>query len=132
MLRSKRIMYLVSAAGCGAGGAVLLINALSVQPDAIYSVQWSANMIFIVVIGGLGYLEGPIVGAIVFFALQQLLGDFGSWYLVALGAVAIAAAIWLPTGIWGFLQERTGLRLFFVGYRVSPDRPVQRKRGDRV
>ncbi|MEV0972984.1 branched-chain amino acid ABC transporter permease [Microtetraspora glauca] len=116
--RAKRMVYLVSAAGCGAAGGVITVSSLSVNPDAIFSVQWSAYMIFIVVIGGIGYIEGPLLGAVIFFALQQLLADYGSWYLVLLGAVGIAAALWLPRGLWGLVRDRTGLSLFPVGYFV--------------
>jgi branched-chain amino acid transport system permease protein len=117
--RAKRVVYLLSAAGCGAAGGVLLVTSLSVNPDAIYNVQWSAYMIFIVVIGGIGYIEGPIVGGIVFFALQQTLADYGSWYLVLLGVIGVVVAIWLPRGLWGFVAERTGASLFPIGYRLS-------------
>jgi branched-chain amino acid transport system permease protein len=117
--RAKRIVYLVSAAGCGAAGGVLLVNSLNVTPDTAFSVQWSAYMIFIVVIGGIGYLEGPLVGAIVFFALQRWLSDFGVWYLVLLGVIAVCAAIWLPRGLWGAVAGRYDLRLFPVGYRLG-------------
>lgn len=120
--RAKRIVYLASAAGCGAAGGLLAIDALSVQPNAIFSVQWSAYMIFIVVIGGIGYLEGPIVGAIVFFALQQFLADSGTWYLILLGLIAMASAIWMRQGLWGAFIDRTGIRLFPVGYHLR-DRP---------
>lgn len=113
---AKRITYLVSAAGCAAAGGVLLMTQLGAQPDAIFNVEWSAYMIFIVIIGGIGYLEGPIVGAIVFFALRQLLAGYGSWYLVVLGVIAIAGAIWMPRGLWGTLSEKTGFRIFPVGY----------------
>lgn len=123
--RAKRIVYLASAAGCGAGGGVLVMNALSVQPNAIFSVQWSAYMIFVVVIGGIGYLEGPIIGAIVFFVLQQALADYGSWYLIVLGLVAMAAAIWMRRGLWGQVVHRTGIRLFPVSYLI-------RTKGDRT
>jgi branched-chain amino acid transport system permease protein len=75
-------------------------------------------MIFIVIIGGLGYLEGPLIGSLVFFALQRWLADYGVWYLVLLGAIAVAAAIWLPRGIWGVVSSR-GVRLFGVGYHLQ-------------
>jgi branched-chain amino acid transport system permease protein len=117
--RAKRIVYLVSAAGTGAAGGVLLVSSLNVQPDTAFSVQWSAYMIFIVIIGGIGYLEGPLVGALIFFALQRWLADYGVWYLVLLGGIAAAAAIWLPRGLWGALADRTSARLFSVGYRVQ-------------
>lgn len=115
---AKGVIYLISAAGCGAAGGILVMSQLGVQPDAIFSVQWSAYMIFIVIIGGIGYLEGPIVGAIVFVALQELLSDYGTWYLIALGLIAMACATWLPRGLWGFLRDKTGFSLFPVGYYV--------------
>lgn len=121
--QAKRIIYFISAAGSGAAGGVLLMTQLGVQPNAIFSVQWSAYMIFIVIIGGIGYLEGPIVGTIVFFVLQETLADYGTWYLVILGLIAMAGAIWLPRGLWGTLSSRTGFRLFPVGYHVGGRKP---------
>ncbi|GIE35122.1 hypothetical protein Ait01nite_081670 [Actinoplanes italicus] len=119
--RAKLLVYLVSAAGCGAAGGVITVSSLSVNPDAIFNVQWSAYMIFIVVIGGIGFIEGPLLGALVFFALQQLLSDYGSWYLILLGAIGMAAALWMPRGLWGLVRDRTGLSLFPVGYVVRMD-----------
>jgi branched-chain amino acid transport system permease protein len=116
--RAKRIVYLVAAAGCGAAGGVLIVSQLSVQPDSAYSVQWSAYMIFIVVIGGIGSLEGPLIGTIIFFAIQQIFANYGTWYLVLLGALAIAGAVFMPGGVWGQLRNRTGAELFPVGHRV--------------
>jgi branched-chain amino acid transport system permease protein len=116
--RAKRIVYLVSAAGCGSAGGLLLTSSLGVQPDTVFSVQWSAYMIFIVIIGGLGYIEGPIIGSIIFFALQRWLSDYGVWYLVLLGTIAVVAAIWLPRGLWGAVSGR-GVRLFPVGYHLN-------------
>ena len=125
--RSKRLVYLVSAAGCGAAGGLLIIDALSVQPGAIFNVQWSAYMIFIVIVGGIGYLEGPLIGAIVFFVLQQLLAGYGSWYMIVLGLVGAAAAIWLPHGIWGKITDKTGIQLFPVTYRLKLSEPTVRR-----
>jgi branched-chain amino acid transport system permease protein len=116
--RAKRAVYLLSAAGTGAAGGVMLVSNLRVQPDSAFGVQWSAYMIFIVIIGGLGYLEGPLIGSLVFFALQRWLSDYGVWYLVLLGAIAVAAAVWLPRGIWGLVSSR-GVRLFGVGYHLQ-------------
>jgi branched-chain amino acid transport system permease protein len=94
------------------------LNLLRVQPDAAFTVNWSAYMIFIVVIGGIGTIEGPIVGTIVFFALQQELSQYGAWYLIVLGVVAVVAAVWIRGGIWGLVGRRLGLHVFPVQRRV--------------
>jgi branched-chain amino acid transport system permease protein len=117
--RAKRTVFVIAAAGCGGAGAIVALDALRVQPDAVYGVQWSAFMIFMVVIGGLGTVEGPILGAIVFFALQQLLLPFGAWYLVVLGVVAIAAALVARRGLWGLLTRDRDVRFLPTGYRVG-------------
>ena len=116
--RVKRIVFVVSAAGCGAAGAIIALSSLRVQPDSIYSVNWTAFMIFMVVIGGVGTLEGPILGAVLFFLLREWLAQFGVVYLVVLGAVAIAVTLFVPRGLWGVLS-RGRFRLFAVGHTVA-------------
>ena len=64
------------------------------------------------VIGGVGTIEGPIVGVMVFYLLQRYLADVGSWYLILLGALAIVTMLVAPRGIWGTLAHRTGWALF--------------------
>lgn len=115
--RSRRIVYIAASAAAGMAGALIALNTLRVTPDSIFSVSYSAFMIFIVVIGGLGTIEGPILGAVLFFVLQQNLADQGSWYLVLLGVVAIAVVLLAPRGLWGVLS-RGRLRVFPVGYRL--------------
>jgi branched-chain amino acid transport system permease protein len=126
---AKRLVFVVAAGGCGLAGAIIVLDSLRVQPDSIYSVQWSAFMIFMVVIGGIGTIEGPVLGATVFFLLQQLLEPYGVWYLVALGVLAIAAALYARRGLWGLISGRRDVRLLPIGYRVersSPREPAQR------
>jgi branched-chain amino acid transport system permease protein len=125
--QAKRIVYLVAAAGAGAAGAVLIISQLFIQPTSVFTVQWSAYMIFVALIGGLGSIEGPIVGTLVFFMLQQTLADRGAWYLIILGSIAVLVAMWVPRGIWGVVSDRFDLRLFPVGYFLHP-RPAARAR----
>jgi branched-chain amino acid transport system permease protein len=120
--RAKRIVYLVAAAGAGAAGGLLVVGQLGVNPDSIFSVQWSAYMIFIVLIGGLGSLEGPVVGALVFFAMQQTLAAHGVWYLVLLGGVAVAVAALSPRGLFGFAADRLGFRPLSAGHWVEVEK----------
>jgi branched-chain amino acid transport system permease protein len=115
---AKRLLFALAAAGCGLAGALTLANTLRVQPDSVFGVQWTAFMIFCAVIGGIGTLEGPVLGAVVFFVLEDWLADSGTLYLVGLGALAIAIAAFLPAGLWGETQKRLGLDLFPVGHRL--------------
>jgi branched-chain amino acid transport system permease protein len=122
VLRAKVIVWVVAALGCGLAGAVTYLNLLRVQPDAAYDVNWSAYMIFIVVIGGIGTIEGPIIGAIIFFVLQERYSEEGVWYLIVLGAIAVLAAVWFRGGVWGTLTRRLDVRLFPVQRRVRAPR----------
>jgi branched-chain amino acid transport system permease protein len=118
VMACKRILFVIAAAGCGAAGAMTLANTVFVVPSSIFSVQWTAYMIFMVLVGGLGTFEGPIIGALVLFLIQNQFSDSGVWYLVGLGATAVAFALFLPQGVWGFCEQRFGLRLMPVGYRL--------------
>jgi branched-chain amino acid transport system permease protein len=119
VFRTKFAVYLVAAFGCSLAGAVIYLNLLRVQPEAAFSVNWTAFMIFIVVIGGVGTIEGPIIGTIVFFALQETLSGYGAWYLVLLGAVAVLVTVVARRGLWGLVADRTGWSLFPVQRRLE-------------
>jgi branched-chain amino acid transport system permease protein len=123
VLRTKVLVWIVAALGCGLAGAVIYLNLVRVEPSAAYTVNWSAFMIFIVVIGGIGTVEGPILGTIVFFVLQQELSNYGVWYLIILGSVAVLAAVWVRGGIWGVVARRLDVHLFPVQRRVRMRQP---------
>ena len=96
---ARMLVFIVAAIGCGAAGGVLAISQLQVQPSAVFSVQWTAEMAFAVIIGGLGTIEGPIIGTIVYIVLQQTLAAYNAWYLIILGLVAIAVALFARRGL---------------------------------
>ncbi len=114
----KRLLFVLAGFGCGAAGVLVVANTLFIEPGSVFSVQWSAYMIFMVLVGGLGTFEGPILGAILLFAIQTTFTQGGPWYLVGLGATATFVALILPRGLWGTIEERFGLRLLPVSYRV--------------
>ncbi len=122
----KRLLFVLAGFGCGAAGALVVANTLFIEPGSVFSVQWSAYMIFMVLVGGLGTFEGPILGAILLFAIQTTFTQGGPWYLVGLGATAALFALALPRGIWGTIEERLGLRLLPVGYRVVETKGEER------
>jgi len=114
--RARLLVFVVAGVGCGAAGAVLAISQLQVQPGAVFDVQWTAEMAFATIIGGLGTIEGPIIGTIVYMVLQQTLQSYNAWYLIILGLVAMLVALFARRGLWGLVDERLNLRLFPVGY----------------
>jgi branched-chain amino acid transport system permease protein len=118
VVTNKRILFVVAAVGCGAAGAMTLASTLFIQPQSIFGVQWTAYMIFMVLVGGLGTFEGPILGAIIFFVIQQEFADQGAWYLIGLGITAIAFALLLPRGLWGTVESRWHIQLLPVGYSL--------------
>jgi branched-chain amino acid transport system permease protein len=110
--RMKLAVYAVAAFGAGLAGALYFVGNLRISPDAAFSVNWSAFAIFMVVIGGLGRIEGPLIGALVFWLLNKFFSDYGTWYLLGLGMLAILMTICFKQGLWGFLQQRWGWTLF--------------------
>jgi branched-chain amino acid transport system permease protein len=122
--RTKLVVYLVAAFGTGTTGALIYLNLLRISPDAAFSINWTAYTIFIVVIGGLGTLEGPIVGTVVFVLLRELLADYGSWYMILLGVLAVVAMMRYPQGLWGLVLERWNLRFFPVQREVRDEPSV--------
>ena len=120
--QTKVWVYIVAAFGTGMVGALVFLTKLRISPEAGFSVvDWTANVISIVVIGGIGTIEGPIVGVIVFFVLRELLADFGSWYLIVLGAAAVIMMLRAPQGVWGLIAERFDFRFFPVQRRLVFD-----------
>jgi branched-chain amino acid transport system permease protein len=116
--RAGMLVFVIAAAGCGAAGALQVLRAPFLQSSSAFSVQWSAVMIFAVLIGGIGTIEGPIAGSIVVVAVQQWLAPYGSWSYIVLGLAAVAVAIWLPRGIWGLVPDKA--KLLPVGFALWP------------
>ncbi|MGA2056927.1 MAG: branched-chain amino acid ABC transporter permease [Bradyrhizobium sp.] len=111
--RVKLAVYVATAAMTGMIGAMIYLQKARISPDAAFSVlDWTAYVIFITVIGGIGTIEGPMIGAVIFYLMQRYLADFGAWYLIVLGALGIFVMLFAPKGLWGFVSERYGLTLF--------------------
>ena len=72
----------------------------------------------LITVGGIGTIEGPILGTILFFVLREYLADLGSIYLMILGAVAIVVMLKAPSGLWGFLKTRFDVQIFPLSRRV--------------
>lgn len=119
--RTRLLVYVATAAMTASIGAMIFLQKLRISPDAAFSVNdWTAFIIFIVVIGGIGSLEGPLIGTLVYFLLRGFLADLGTVYLMVLGLVAIVIMLRAPQGLWGLVQQRFGIELFPLSFRVVP------------
>src|SRR5580692_6477470 len=117
--RTKFIIYVATAACTGLIGALIFLQKLRISPEAGFSINdWTVVVIFMVVIGGIGTIEGPFIGMLVYITLRELLADYGTYYLILMGMIAIAVMLKAPLGIWGWVVQRYDVQLFPVGRRL--------------
>ncbi len=109
---------MLAATGTAAAGSLWLASATNFQPNAFFGVHRTAYMIFMVLVGGLGRVEGGILGAVLFFVIETWFSSQGAWYLIGLGAAAILFALFLPQGLWGWISKRLPGEPIPAGYLV--------------
>lgn len=103
--RIRLAVFVISAGFVGMAGAVNFLSALFITPLAAFDINWMVTIVFVTIIGGIGRLSGPILGALLFFALRELLAFTSSWYLVALGTTAVTVMLFFPAGLAGVLDN---------------------------
>ena len=119
VFRTKFLIYVLTAVATGMVGALIFLQKARISPDAAFSlIDWTAYVIFIVVIGGIGTMEGPIIGVVIFYLLQYYLAALGSWYLILLGGLAILLMLFAPSGVWGVISHSLDISLFPVRRRL--------------
>ena len=104
-------------------GALVVMQKLRVAPDPQFSVvDWTAFVIFMVVIGGYGSIEGPLLGAALFILLRELLSDYGTIHQIVLGVIAIAMMVGARKGIWGLIGGDKRLAVLSIVRRVAVEK----------
>lgn len=103
--RIRLMIWIIAAAGTGMAGALYYMAQLRITPDAGFDPYWSSICIFAVMVGGVGRLEGPIIGALLYFFATRFFGQFGATYLVALGLLTLVMALFSPGGIWNLVSR---------------------------
>jgi len=117
--RTRMYVFVVAGAGCALAGGILAMSLLRIQPASVFAINWSAYLVFMSVIGGLGTIEGPIIGAIIFFVLRETTSQYGGWYFIVLGIVAVIVPLWSLGGIYGFVVKKTKFFAFPLQRRVT-------------
>lgn len=117
LYRTKLKLFLISACMTGVAGAAFYMLQGSIRSKDAFWIDWTVAMVFIVIIGGMGTIEGPVIGAIIYVILQQVLINFPGISKVILGAVAITIILLAPKGIMGLLQNKVKFEIFSVRRR---------------
>lgn len=125
--RAKLALWVVAATLTGTAGAVAYMNTLQVSPDASFGLQWTAAAIIIAVLGGIGTLEGPILGALVYFTLREWAAQYGAWYFIGLGLLAIVTMVAAPGGAWSLVTRHWSFDPFGMR-RAMPTQTITSKR----
>jgi len=114
IFRCKFTCFLLSAFITGVTAGVLYLNTIFIQPFEAFGIGWTVKLLFIVIIGGLGTVAGPMVGAAVFVILQQYLSEYVGFNLIIFGTITILVIFFSPKGLVGTFQERFGFEIFPV------------------
>jgi branched-chain amino acid transport system permease protein len=118
--RARTVVFIVAGVATAMVGSMIFLQKLSITPFSAFSLNdWTVNVIFITVIGGIGRVEGPLIGTVIYFVLREYLSDLASAYLIILGVVAIVIMIRAPTGLWGYFADRFGWQLFPLARRLE-------------
>ncbi|MCF0143238.1 MAG: branched-chain amino acid ABC transporter permease [Parasporobacterium sp.] len=112
LFKSKLLVYVIAALFTALAGAVFFINKGTIYPTSGFDISWTVSMVFIVIIGGVGTVSGPIVGAVIYVFLEEFLAHYPGWSNIILGAVAILVILFLPDGIMGTLQKKLHFEIF--------------------
>jgi branched-chain amino acid transport system permease protein len=124
--RARLVVFVLAAAGTAMIGAMIFLQRLTITPVSGFSLNdWTVNVIFITVIGGIGRVEGPIIGTIVYLVLREFLADLGSIYLIILGIIGIVVMLRAPKGLWGYVADRFGWQAFPLSRRLVPTIPEE-------
>lgn len=121
--RTRLIIWVTSAFWTGLTGGVILLNTTSTTATSGFSVlRWTALVIFIVVIGGVGSTIGPIIGVLVFWFIDEQFADAENWRFIILGGIAAGMAIFAPKGISGLIEQWRPVQFFPVRRRLVPSK----------
>jgi branched-chain amino acid transport system permease protein len=112
---SKVIAYTISAALAALGGAIIgyRLTNMTTEAEALFSTTNNLQMIIICLIGGVGSLWGPWIGAFILFGIQEAVRTLSSsqeilaWQGVIFAFLVVLVVLFLPRGVMQFVQSRT-------------------------
>lgn len=122
--RTKLIVWVIVAGWTGITGALIHLNTSVVtDKDAFSVISWTALVVFMVVIGGVGSMSGPLIGVAIFWFISDQLEDADTWRFIVLGLTAAVMAVVSPGGINGLLQRVRPFDVFPIRRRLEISDP---------
>lgn len=107
--RFKLIAFTLAGTLAGIGGGLYALHNAFVSSDILH---WSlsGDAIIMVILGGVGTIIGPILGAAAFLLLKNVVSSHTHYWLLWVGTIFILCVMFLPQGLWGFLRQKFGRR----------------------
>ena len=124
--KSKLLCYLICSLFIALAGGLFALQKGSVLPSSSFGIDWTVAMVFIVILGGVGTMAGPILGGIIYVILSEFLAHFPGWSNIILGAIAILVIIFLPDGIIGTLQKKLNFEIFSQKRLSEPKKQIKK------
>jgi len=121
--RLRFLLWVAAAMGTGLAGAIYFMAQLRITPPSAYDPNWANIAIFIVMVGGLGSLEGVLIGALIYFFADRWFGEYGATYLVVLGLLTLFMALFARGGIWGLICKVVDAPWFPTRRVLLEDKP---------
>ncbi len=100
--RTKLAAFMISAFIAGIVGAVHAGRLGAIEPYSIFGALWTIGIVITVIIGGMGTIFGPVVGAMFIIVLSETFASFPSVHLIIEGAILILVIRFMPSGVWGY------------------------------
>lgn len=116
--RLRIFAFLISAATAGIAGALFAVQKQVVTPDE-FTIEFSIFFLVVVVLGGAGTVWGPVLGALAFFALPELLEQLQGWRFVIYGILLLVIMLYAPQGLNGAVAY--GWQHFRKALGLSPE-----------
>jgi branched-chain amino acid transport system permease protein len=102
----KVITFAISAVFIGAVGAIWAIRLTYIDPYIAFDINNSFMPVLMAILGGMGQLYGPILGAVVFSYLREvLITRFPYYYMLLIGIILLVVILYLPNGLAGLIQK---------------------------
>jgi branched-chain amino acid transport system permease protein len=118
IFKTKLKCYVIACFMMGLIGGAQYMQTAYINPSTGFSINWTIAMTFAVIIGGLGTMEGPIVGSVLYVIITQVMYNFPGMSNIVLGIIAIVVILLAPDGIMGTLYKKTGFQI------LSPRRSI--------